>query len=527
MTADFVVAPLVVAIATAVLALPTRHWPRLQVGISLLGAVVYAAAVAWLVVRVFPSTAVTYQLGDWPAPFGITLVADPLSVFMLALTAAVAVPTLVYGVRAIDDHGQRLSFHALYHFMLVGVTGAFLTGDLFNLFVWFEVMLMASYVLVVFESDTAATGAAFVYLVLNLVGSAVMLLAVGGIYAVTGTLNMADVARRLAHAQAWGIDPAPVVGLAVLLFAVFALKAGLAPFQFWVPPAYEAAPTPVTAMLAGVVKKVGVYAMIRLYFTVVAPASVPLGLGFGEGAAAFVAPVLLVMAAASIGVGAVGAIDGDTFEELLAYSSVSQIGFIVLPIAVGAAVPSVRVLAVAAALVYALNHALAKSALFLVAGTIQEATGTTRFDDLGGLSGATPVVATAFFVAALALVGIPPLSGFFGKVLVFDVAVQAGADPALAVALGGAVLTVAYLSRAWTRGFWGPSTAATRAASPDRVLLGTAVVLVAGVVLVGVGFDPVYRAATDAATAAVDPQGYVEAVLGPDAWTVTPGGAGP
>ncbi|MFB6103898.1 MAG: complex I subunit 5 family protein [Halobacteriaceae archaeon] len=526
MTTTLVVAPLLVALATAILALPTRRWPRVQRAVSLLGILGYATAVSWLVMTVFPSSTFTYQVGDWPAPFGITLVADPLSVFMLALTAAVAVPALVYGLRAIDDPGQRLSFHALYHFMLVGVTGAFLTGDLFNLFVWFEVMLMASYVLVVFESDAAATGAAFVYLVLNLVGSAVMLVAVGGIYAVTGTLNMADVARRLAHAQTWGIDPAPVVGLALLLFAVFALKAGLAPFQFWVPPAYEAAPTPVAAMLAGVVKKVGVYAIIRLYFTVVAPATVPLDGGFGEGATAVLGPVLLVMATASIVVGALGAIDGETIEELLAYSSISQIGFVVLPVAVGAAVPAVRRLAVAAALIYALNHALAKSALFLVAGTIGDATGTTRFADLGGLTGRTPVVATTFLLGSLALVGIPPLSGFFGKLLVFDVAVQASADPALAVALGGAVLTIAYLSRAWTRGFWGTAPQSVSAATPDRVLLGTAILLIAGVVAVGIGFDPVYRAATHAANAALDPHAYVEAVLGPDAWTAQPGGEG-
>lgn len=523
MTTDLVVAPILVALTTAVLTLLSRRWTRLQQAVSLLGITAYAVVVAALAARVFPGTTLAYQLGDWVAPFGISLVADPLSGFMLALTAVVSVPTLAYSVRSVDDRGQRLSYHALFHFMVAGVSGAFLTGDLFNLFVWFEVMLMASYVLVVYHGDEAATGSAFTYLVLNLVGSAVMLLGVGGLYAVTGTLNMADMARRLAHAQQWNVDPAPVVGIAALLFAVFALKAGIAPFQFWVPPAYEAAPTPVSAMLAGVMKKVGVYAIIRLYFTVLAPMDLALGYGFGTGAVGILGPALLVMAAASIGVGALGAIDGDTLEELLAYSSVSQIGFIVLPIAVGAAVPDVRVLAVAAALVYALNHALAKSGLFLLAGTIREATGTTRFHELGGLAGHTPVVATAFVVGAFALIGIPPLTGFFGKLLVFDVTVQAGAGPALGIALVGAVLTIAYLSRAWTRGFWGQPTPAVSHPRVDTTLLTASAALIAAIIVLGIAFDPVYSAALDAAHAAVEPRAYVDVVLGPDAWTEHPG----
>lgn len=525
MTTQLVVAPMLVAISTAILTLPTRRWPTVQVTTSVVGVLAYAGVVAALAVNVFPANAVAYQVGDWPAPFGITLVADPLSVFMLVLTASVAVPTLLFAVRSIDDRGQRVSFHALFHFMLVGITGSYLTGDFFNLFVWFEVMLMASYVLVVFEGDPAATGAGFRYLVLNLLGSAVMLLAVGGIYAVTGTLNMADVARRLAHADQWGINPAPVVGLAALLFAVFALKAGVAPFQFWVPPAYEAAPSPVTGMLAGVTKKVGVYATIRLYFTVVAPVTAPLGLGFGSGAVGLLAPVLLVMATASIGVGALGAIAGDTVEELLAYSSISQIGFVVLPLAVGAAVPAVRTLAVAAALVYALNHALAKSGLFLVSGVIREVAGTTRFDQLGGIAGHSPVVGATFLVGAFALVGIPPLAGFFGKVLVFDVAIAGSASLALGVALVGAVLTVAYLSRAWIRGFWGTTTPVVDT-TPDRVLVTTAALLIVGVVVAGVAFEPVYEAATAAAEAALDSRAYVDLVLGPDAWTAHPGSDG-
>ncbi|WP_227376453.1 complex I subunit 5 family protein [Haladaptatus halobius] len=520
---QLVIAPLLVALVTAILTLLVRGFPSVQRGTSLLGGVGYVVAVAALWAEVDPlaaSNVVPYQVGDWRAPYGITLVADSLSAFMLALAAVVSLAALAFSIRYVDEFGQRLSYHPLYHFMLVGVTGSFLTGDIFNLFVWFEVMLMSSYILVVFYSGPEHTRAALQYVVLNLIGSAVMLLAIGGIYATTGTLNMADLARRLANPTAYGLqDPAsvyPVLGLSALLFAVFALKAGIVPFQFWVPAAYRAAPAPVSAMLAGVVKKVGVYAIIRLYFTVFS--ALELGEltlpGFvGDSALSFFGPIMFVMAGASILLGGLGAVGRDDIDGLLAYSSIGQVGFIVLPLAIGATVPEVRTLAIAAALVYALNHALAKGLLFLVSGSVLSSVGSIRFADLGGLTRKDPVLSGVFFVGALSLIGIPPLSGFFGKLLVFDVAGRAGATLALALALAGAILTIAYFSRAWNRGFWGPESAMVERGAP-----ATGVVVVAAlavlVLLVGVGFDPVFRAAESAARAATESQGYVDAVLG-------------
>ena len=557
--AQIVVAPLLVALGTAILALLTRRSHRVQQALSLLGSVGYVVAVALLfrAVRVDADGYVVYQVSDWGAPFGITLVADALSVLLLALSAAVSLFATVYSIRYMETDEQRLSYHALYHLMIVGVTGALLTGDLFNLFVWFEVMLMSSYVLVVFYSGPEQTRAALQYAVLNLLGSAVMLLAIGGLYATLGTLNMADMARRLADPAAFGVDPAPVLGLSAVLLVVFLLKAGVVPFQFWVPDAYRAAPAPVTAVLAGVVKKVGVYATIRLYFTIfaAAPLTVSLpGLSGGPelGFLAFFGPVLFLTATASVIFGGIGAVAQPDVDGLLAYSSIAQIGFIMLPLAVAATVPAVRTLGLAAALVYAVNHGLAKSLLFFAAGAIRDATGTTRFAGLGGLTEFTPVLSGLFLVGALSLVGIPPLTGFFAKLLVFDTAVRAGAPLALAVALAGAILTIAYVTRAWNRAFWGDPGQRVRAAAvaivhgsgeggadaavadgghadtgsdpdedaevaaltgiADPFLVGCTFALAVLVVAFGVGFDPLYRAATDAAGAALDTTGYVDAV---------------
>ncbi|MDY6818672.1 MAG: proton-conducting transporter membrane subunit [Halobacteriales archaeon] len=507
---------MLVALVTAVLTLVVRSRSRSQQVISLLGSVGYLVAVAVVFDRVATAGPIAYQLSGWPAPFGITIVADALSTFMLALTAVVSLGATVFSIRYIDTYGQQLAYHPLYHLMVVGISGAFLTGDIFNLFVWFEVMLMASYVLVVFYSGPEHTRAALTYVVLNLVGSAVMLLAIGGIYATTGTLNMADIARRLGDPQAFNVALAPVLGLSGLLFAVFALKAGIVPFQFWVPGAYRAAPAPIAAMLAAVVKKVGIYAIIRLYFTVFAAAELPLSMPGIQGSSflSFYGPVLFLMAGASILLGGIAAVSREDIDGLLSYSSISQVGFIVMPLAVGATVPAVRPLAITAALVYTLNHAIAKGALFLTSGAIYDAVGSIEFVGLGGLTEETPTLSVAFFVGGLALIGIPPLSGFFGKLLVYDVVSRAGADIALAFVLLGAILTIAYISKAWNRGFWGTPTDAVLEADDEPGLVAVVLVLTMVLLAIGIGFELVLGAAEAATAAALDRGTYIETVLG-------------
>jgi multicomponent Na+:H+ antiporter subunit D len=527
MVETLVIAPLLVALVTVLATLVVRVRARLQRALSVLGALAYAGAVvalAWTVV-LGPSAegVAVYQVGGWPAPFGITLVADGLSVFMLTIAAAVGLTSVTFSTRYIDVVNQQVFYHPLFHLLVVGVTGGLLTGDLFNLFVWFEVLLMASYVFVAFYGGAAETAGAFRYLVVNVVGSALMLLGIGGLYAVTGTLNMAELSRRLADPAAAGIDPVAVVGLSMLLFVTFALKAGLVPFQFWVPDAYRAAPLPVTAMLAGVTKKLGIYAIVRLSFTVfgATPVAVDLPMLTGTSPLSFLAPVLALMAATSILVGGMGAVSRETFEGTFAYSSVGQVGFIVVPVAIAAATdsPDLQHLALVAALVFAFHHALAKSLLFLVTATVQEATGTNRFAELGGIGQRAPAVAGAFLVGTMSLVGIPPLLGFFGKFLVFQAAVgryasmpSAAGIAVLAVLLLGAVLTIVYTTRAWGLGFWGSATKPVERATFDPALVAILAVVTAALVLVGVGFEPVASFADLAADAALDRAGYVDAV---------------
>jgi multicomponent Na+:H+ antiporter subunit D len=368
---------------------------------------------------------------------------------------------------------------------------------------------------------------------------------------------MADMAQILSSPAQYGVSTAPVLGLSAVLFAVFALKAGMVPFQFWVPAAYRAAPAPVSAVLAGAVKKVGVYAIVRLYFTVFAAAAMDVSLPglavqgitivppiTGDSVLAFYGPVLFVMAAASIVLGGLGAVSRDNLDDLLSYSSIGQVGFIMLPVAVaataaggGAVGPlgnfdSVAVLGLTAALVYTLSHAVAKSTLFLASGAVHDMAGTIHLDRLGGITERAPVFSLSVFVAGITLVGIPPVVGFFGKFLVFWTALQGGAgvvltlpfgvaitgtELTLAVALGGAVLTIAYFTKVWNRGFWGVPGDAVDGA-PTRSLVAVVAFGAALALAVGVGFDPVLRAAEAAAEAALDTGRYVDAV-GPDGFS--------
>jgi len=515
---DLVVAPMVVATLGIVATMVTRRLPRFQRATSVVGVVAYATVVALLVREVLADGGMAYQVGGHRAPFGITLVADPLSAFMLTLTAVVFVYTVGFSTQFVRPENQRAYYHPLFQFLLLGVTGAFLTGDLFNLFVWFEVMLMTSYVFVSFYGNASHTAAATRYVVLNIIGGAFMLLAVGGLYAVTGTLNMAEMAQVLSEGT---VETAPVVGLSALVLVTFALKAGLVPFQFWVPSAYRAAPMPVAAVLAGVTKKVGVYAIVRLYFTVLGNAEVTMNVPvLGDSPLGFLAPVLLTMALLSIVVGGLGAVSADRLDGLLAYSSVGQVGFIAVPVAVAAATSgSLRRLAVVAALVYALHHALTKGLLFLSAAVIRDAVGTTELSRLGGVGKLSPSFSGVFFVGSLSLVGIPPLTGFFGKLFVFDTAVRnfaetqatTGVLTAIVLLVGG-VLTILYSTRAWVGSFWGTKTDAVDGGAVNTGQVGILVTLAAVVVLVGVGFEPVYRFAETAAGAALDTDGYIELV---------------
>ncbi len=489
--------PVIWPLTLAVLLLALHRWPRVQRGLALGGGVLVLALAAFLLWRVRRDGILVHAVSGWPPPFGIILVADLLSTTLLLVTAGVFLAALIYSLGALRPEALRLSYLPLFFFLMTGVNGAFLTGDIFNLFVFFEVMLLAIYGLVITHDPDGLVPraekleATFKYLVLNLIGAAVMLLAIGTLYGTTGTLNMADLSVRIRDLRAAGVAHLDVIAL--LFVAVFGLKAAAAPFHFWLPDVHPSAPTPVSAILSGILIKVGAYGMIRLTSLLF------VGLGvLGE--------VVLFLGIATVLLGGLLAVGQRDVKRLLAYSSVSQMGFLFLAIGLASAQ------AVAAAVFFLVNHALIKSMMFLTAGGVMHLTHERSMDRMGGLVRASPFLATTFLVGSMALAGLPPLNGFVSKLLVFQALIDGGRLAYVLAALVGAFLSLLYTFRAWLRIFWGEGHVAGGLLHPSALLpIGG----LAGLcLLLGLFPEPLVDLVTQVGLQATTPEIYVDAVLG-------------
>jgi multicomponent K+:H+ antiporter subunit D len=494
-----VIMPVLLPFLTGALLLLSRRGIALQRMLSLGSVLLMLAAGVALLVASCDGSIVAYRLGDWPAPFGIVLVLDRLSALMLVLTAAVALFSLLHAVQGQDRAGPL--YHPLFQLQLVGLNGAFLTGDLFNLFVFFEILLIASYCLLVHGSTAPRLRAGVHYVVLNLAGSSLFLIAVGTLYGVTGTLNMADMAQKVALLGA--PDAALVRSAALLLLVVFALKAALVPLYFWLPSAYSAASAPVAALFA-IMTKVGVYSIIRVYTLI---------FGSGAGVAADVAsPWLLPVALLTIVLGMAGAVGSRELRRMQGYLLIGSVGIMLAPIAL------FNVASIAAGLYYLVHSTLVMAGMFLLSDLIAKQRGDR--DDLLVSSAALLQPARLgllFFVGAVAVAGLPPLSGFVGKALILASAASAPAMPWIwAVVLGSGLLALIALSRAGIVLFWDlhPEDDAGDATAWRASAFGPTVGLFALVIAITVFAGPLSGFTEAAADQLLVPDDYVRAVLG-------------
>lgn len=434
----FIPLPVVLSLLGAGVCLALGHNARAQrlVSIGVLSAVVVIAAVL-LVAADRDGPQVVY-LGGWPSRMGVVLVADRLSALLLLTSAIVTLCVLVYSVgQGVIEFGRDTPLSVFYPTFLVlsaGVSNAFLSGDLFNLYVGFEVLLAASYVLITLGGTGPRVRAGTTYVVVSILSSLVFLIAIAGIYAATGTVNMADLSEKL-PAVPEGIR----LVLQLLLLTAFAIKAAVFPLSAWLPDSYPTAPAPVTAVFAGLLTKVGVYAIIRTQ-TILFPDS-------------HLSTLLLWAALATMIVGILGAVAQSDIKRMLSFTLVSHIGYMIFGIALASD------LGLAGAIFYTVHHITIQTTLFLVAGLIEIRGGSTSLEHLGGLAKAAPFLALLFFLPAMNLAGIPPLSGFFGKVGLVQAGVNEGGWLAYAV-VGGAIvtslLTLWAIAKTWNRAFWRP-----------------------------------------------------------------------
>ncbi|TLP99713.1 Na+/H+ antiporter subunit D [Nesterenkonia salmonea] len=391
------------------------------------------------------------QLAGWPAPFGISMVIDRFAALMLVVSSIITLAVLLYAVgqgaaEEKNDSGPVSIFYPTFLILVAGVSNAFLAGDLFNLYVGFEIFLTASYVLLTLGGGEARIRAGVTYVVVSILSSMLFLITIGLMYAATGTVNLADLALKITE-----LDHGTQLMLHVMLLVAFGIKAAVFPLAFWLPDSYPTAPAPVTAVFAGLLTKVGIYAMIRTE-TLLFP---------GER----INTVLMVVAALTMIVGILGALAQSDIKRMLSFTLISHIGYLVFGLALSS------VIGMAATIYYVAHHITIQTTLFLVTGLIERRAGTSNVDKLGGLARISPVLAILFFLPAMNLAGIPPFSGFVGKLGMMQGGIAENTWITWTLVFASvltSLLTLLAVARIWARGFWRK---AEDVEKPERILI--------------------------------------------------------
>ena len=362
-----------------------------------------------------------YTIGGWKAPFGISWVIDPLTVFMLIIVNVITFMVSVYSVNYMERYTDKFKYYSLFMLMVAGMNGVIMSGDLFNLYVFLEITAIASYALVAFGTEAEEVEASFKYMVLGSIASAFILIGIAFLYAKTSTLNMPDMARVLAGLPK---ESNLLIMVSALFITGFGLKAAFVPFHSWLPDAHPSAPAPISAMLSGlVIKTIGIYALIRIFFNV-----------FGINRST--SEIFLVLGAISMLIGVILAIGQWDFKRLLAYHSISQIGYVICGIAIGTP------LGIAGGLFHLMNHSVFKSLLFLNAGAVEYSCGTRNLKELAGLQEKMPHTSWTSLVASLSIAGVPPFCGFWSKLVIIIALFQAGRFSYAVIAILVGIITL-------------------------------------------------------------------------------------
>lgn len=485
------VLPLILPLIAAIVLMATLGNAKAQKWISTVAAFSMLASSIYLFFYVYRLGIVAFQLGGWEAPFGISIVLDRLSMIMLTATACVAVSVILYACGSLDKRREKSGFYPLVFCLLTGVNGAFITGDIFNLYVWYEVMLTASFVLITLGKEKDQLSAGIKYLTINFVASIFFVSAIGILYGMVGSLNMADIAKRLMDAG----EVPYISGVCMLFFIAFSIKAALFPFFFWLPASYHTPPIVITALFSGTLTKVAIYTLIRfqsLYF-------------FSE--TAFWKPFFLVTAFLTMIVGVLMAASQYDTRKILSFHIISQVGYMVMGMAIS------TIGSLAGAIYFVAHNIFSKTSLFFVAGLVNQRSHSYEIRDLGGLYSAAPALAVLFSIPALALAGIPPLPGFFGKFLLVRSSLEEGDYLIAAAAILVSLATLFSMAKIWNEVYWKKKTYHAESGKISRRAVAATSFLMACVVLMGVFAGPLIALCQAAAEQILDPQQYIQAVM--------------
>ncbi len=503
-----IILPLLIAIA-GLFGLALRPGSRrLQRQISTIGGVLLLLSSLLLFAEIYRTGIQAVQVGSWPMPFGITLVADLFSAVMVVVSGLIGFAVQLYSLASMNEEREIFGYYPLYYVLLMGVNGAFLTGDMFNLYVWFEVMLMSSFVLMALGRNKGQTIGAIKYVTLNLISSAIFLSALGLLYGLVGTLNMADLAVKFAEVRGNPNVSGLINAVAAMFLIAFGIKAAVFPLFFWLPDSYFAPPPAVSAVFAGLLTKVGVYALIRVFTLIF-----PLDSGPFQS-------LILWISGLTMLTGVLGAVAQNEVRRILSFHIISQIGYMIMGLAL------FTPLALSGAVFYIFHHVVVKTNLFLVAGAMERAGGTGDLTKLGSLYRRMPVLAVLFLIPALSLAGLPPLSGFFAKLSLLQAGAVVEQYWLVGVALFVSLLTLYSMTKIWTLGFWKPDPVEVEGISEGQLAAVPVtgenrwaswflpMVLLALVTLtIGFGAGVFFPIALQAGQELIDPSLYIEAVF--------------
>lgn len=500
---NLLVFPILIPLCTAVILIFLNNKVTLQKWISVISMVLNVGVASMILYKVREEGIQTLHMGGWLPPYGIVFVADMLSAILVLTTAIVSSFCLFYAFNSIGKERERYYFYPFFQFLLVGITGSFLTGDLFNLFVCFEVMLISSYALIVLGGTKRQLRETLKYILINIISSTLFVAAVAYLYGVVGTLNMAHLSLRVAEAGQGGV----LNVIAILFIVVFSLKAGLFLF-FWLPGSYSVPPAAVTALFGALLTKVGLYALIRMFTLIFyhEPLVTHSWIGW--------------MAAATMILGAIGAVAYKDIHRILNYNVVISVGFI----AFGMSVATKESLD--GAIFYLLHDMIAKALLFILGGMIIKASGTNQIKEMGGLIKRFPLMGWMFLIAILAIAGIPPFSGFAGKLMLIRGGLYDQSYWLTAISLASSLIVLYSLIRIFMLAFWGEEKKQIKEKHEieQKLELGQAPIISRGmtfsafglfliVILMGLGSEWVYQFVSVAGDTLINPAIYIDAVL--------------
>lgn len=491
---------ILVPFLTALLLALLNGYYRLEKALAVLSTLGLTLWVFWLLAYVDAHGVQVVIIGGWMAPWGIAFVADRLTCIMLSLSTSLATLVQLYSYWTVTERQQRYFFYPLTQAMLLGVNWSFITGDVFNLFVAYEVMLMASYGVMMVGASAAQVRQTFKYIAINSIGSTLFVVGCGVVYATVGTLNMADLAARTVELT--GDRAAMVTAGSMLLLIVFALKAATFPLIYWLPDSYPVVPPGVNGYFAGILTKVGVYSLLRVFV-----------LCFRQEGHQLALDVILFLSGFTMLLGVLGAMCRWDIRRILSWHIISQVGYMVMGIGLaGSPDPRVVELAVAGTIFYVVHHIVVKSSLFLVGGIAERVGGSQNLKQMGGVLEVAPGVGGLFIVAALSLAGMPPFSGFLSKFVLAQAGIAGGNYVVVAVAVVTSFFTLYSMSKIWSYAFWRRRSRET-AALPYRGMMLPTAVLVAFTILMGSWAQPFLGLATRAAETLTKPDEYIRVVL--------------